>query len=43
MLVAIPIGLAAMVAMWFFFALIPMIAFAGFLLLYGVDQLFRKR
>jgi hypothetical protein len=43
MLVAVLLGLAGMLAMWFFFALIPLIAFVFFIVLYAGDQVFRRR
>jgi hypothetical protein len=43
MLLAVAAGLAGMIAMWFFFALIPMIAFAAFVILYAGDQAFRRK
>ena len=43
MLLAVAAGLAGMIAMWFFFALVPLIAFAFFIFLYFGDQVFRKR
>jgi tetrahydromethanopterin S-methyltransferase subunit D len=43
MLVAVAVGIAGMLAMWFFFALIPLFAFVFFLILYSGDQLFRRR
>ena len=43
MLLAVAAGLVGMLAMWFFFALIPLIAFVFFILLYTGDQLFRRR
>ena len=43
MLLAVAAGIVGMLAMWFFFALIPLIAFVFFLVLYSGDQLFRRR
>lgn len=43
MLFAVAAGLAGMLAMWFFFALIPLIAFVFFIALYAGDQVFRRR
>ncbi|MGI8460349.1 MAG: hypothetical protein ACR2OC_01755 [Solirubrobacterales bacterium] len=43
MLFTVVVGLAGMLAMWFFFALVPLIAFVGFIILYAGDQLLRKR
>ena len=43
MLLAVTAGLVGMLAMWFFFALVPLIAFAFFIVLYAGDQVFRKR
>ena len=43
MLLAVAAGLVGMLAMWFFFALIPLIAFVFFILLYTGDQVFRRK
>ena len=43
MLLAVAAGIVGMLAMWFFFALIPLIAFVFFIVLYTGDQVFRRR
>jgi membrane protein YdbS with pleckstrin-like domain len=43
MLLAVAAGILGMLAMWFFFALIPLIAFVFFVVLYLSDQIFRRR
>ena len=43
MLLAVAAGIVGMLAMWFFFALIPLIAFVFFILLYTGDQVFRRK
>jgi len=43
MLLAVTFGIIGMLAMWFFFALVPLIAFAGFAILYVADGLIRRR
>ncbi len=43
MLFAVAAGLLGMIAMFFFFALIPMLAFVFFIVLYAGDQVFRRR